>query len=219
MLYIIENNGVYGLTKGQFSASADRGSKSKRGEENKMRSIDPASTAIALGGSFVARSFSGDREQLVTLIKAGIKHRGCAVLDVVSPCVTFNDHVGSTKSYAYTRANYNAAVGADYIPPAAEITAKYQEGEVMPVTLHDGSRVLLRKLDPSYIPTLRSSAMRYLEAHSSRGEVVTGLLYINEDMPLVHDVSGTADGALTEKPFSLLNPGSKALADLQKRLR
>jgi 2-oxoglutarate ferredoxin oxidoreductase subunit beta len=219
MLYIIENNGVYGLTKGQFSPSADRGSKSKKGSVNRMRSIDAASAAIALGGSFVARSFSGDREQLVTLIKAGVKHRGCAVLDVVSPCVTFNDHEGSTKSYAYTREHYNPAVSARYIPPSAEVMLKYDEGDLMEVTMHDGSRLLLRKTDSAYVPTLRSSAMRYLEAHSSRGEVVTGLLFVNEDLPLVHDVAGTSKQPLTEKKYAGLNPGSKALAELQKRLR
>ena len=219
MLYIIENNGVYGLTKGQFSASADRGSKSKKGSVNRMRSIDPSSAAIALGGSFVARSFSGDREQLVNLIKAGVKHRGCAVLEVISPCVTFNDHEGSTKSYAYTREHYNPAVNAEYIAPTDEITASYDEGDTLPVILHDGSTILLRKLDKAYVPTLRSSAMRYLEAHASRGEVVTGLLFINENLPLVHDVSGTSSEPLTQKEFERLNPGSEALARLQKRLR
>jgi len=219
MLYIIENNGVYGLTKGQFSASADRGSRSKRGEINRMRSIDPASAAISMGGSFVARSFSGDREQLVTLIKAGIKHRGCAVLDVVSPCVTFNDHEGSTKSYAYTREHYNPAVNAQYIPSKQEITAEYDAGETMLVTMHDGSTVLLRKADVSYVPTLRSAAMRYLEAHSRRGEVVTGLLFINESMPIVHDIAGTSHKPLTKLDYASLNPGSKALAELQARLR
>lgn len=219
MLYLIENNGVYGLTKGQFSASADRGSKSKRGEINRMRSIDSASAAISMGGSFVARSFSGDREQLVTLIKAGIKHRGCAVLDVVSPCVTFNDHEGSTKSYAYTREHYNPAVNAQYIPSKQEITAEYDAGETMLVTMHDGSAVMLRKADVSYVPTLRSAAMRYLEAHSRRGEVVTGLLFINEKMPIVHDIAGTAAKPLTKIEYSQLSPGSQALADLQSRLR
>ncbi|NIP19498.1 MAG: 2-oxoacid:ferredoxin oxidoreductase subunit beta [Xanthomonadales bacterium] len=219
MLYIIENNGVYGLTKGQFSASADRGTKSKKGSVNRMRSIDPVATAIAMGGSFVARSFSGDRDQLVTLIKAGVKHRGCAVLDVVSPCVTFNDHEGSTKSYAYTRSHYNPAVNADYIPPSEEIMADYDEGDTMPVTMHDGSVVLLRKTDSHYVPTLRSAAMRYLEAHSARGEVVTGLLFINEGMPLVHDIAGTSDEPLTKLDYDSLNPGSEALARLQNRMR
>ncbi len=219
MLYLIENNGVYGLTKGQFSASADRGSKSKKGAVNPLRSIDPVATAIALGGSFVARGFSGDRDQLVPLIKAGIKHRGCAVIDIISPCVTFNDHEGSTKSYAYTRRHYNPAINAEYIPPAEEITAEYDEGETLPVKLHDGSTILLRKTDPEFTPTVRSAAMRYLEAHSSRGEVVTGLLYLNEDMPSLHDVSGTTSKPLASLTHAQLVPGNQALARLQERLR
>ena len=172
-----------------------------------------------MGGSFVARSFSGDREQLVTLIKAGLKHRGCAVLDVVSPCVTFNDHEGSTKSYAYTREHYNPAVNAHFVPPATVISAQYEAGESLMVEMHDGSKILLKKADDSYDPTVRSTAMRYLEERSSIGEVVTGLLFVNEDLPLLHDVAGTAADPLAKKSFSSLNPGSKALAELQQRLR
>ncbi len=219
MLYIIENNGVYGLTKGQFSASADRGSKSKKGSVNQMRSIDPVATAIAMGGSFVARGFSGDRDQLVPLIKAGISHPGCAVLDIVSPCVTFNDHAGSTKSYSYTREHYNPANHTDFVLPAEEITASYDEGDTLLVKMHDGSKMLLRKTDSSYNPTLRSAAMRYLEAHSSRGEVVTGLLFYNEDMPGLHEIAQTARQPLTNADFESLNPGSEALKTLQKGLR
>jgi 2-oxoglutarate/2-oxoacid ferredoxin oxidoreductase subunit beta len=219
MLYIIENNGVYGLTKGQFSASADPGSKAKKGEVNQMKAIDPVATAIALGGSFAARSFSGDRDQLVPLIKAGVTHPGCAVLDVVSPCVTFNDHVGSTKSYAYTREHYHAAANADFVPPAGEIKAQYEEGELLPVTMHDGSKLMLRKIDPDYDPTDRSKAMEYLEKRSSKGEVVTGLMFINEDLPELHAISGTAKTPLTRMSYEDLNPGSAALAELQKRLR
>jgi 2-oxoglutarate ferredoxin oxidoreductase subunit beta len=219
MLYIIENNGVYGLTKGQFSASADPGSKAKKGEVNRMKAIDPVATAIALGGSFAARSFSGDRDQLVPLIKAGVTHPGCAVLDVVSPCVTFNDHVGSTKSYAYTREHYYAAADADFVPPATEIKAQYDEGATQTVTLHDGSTMVLRKADADYDPTNRSKAMEYLEKHSSRGEVVTGLMFINEELPEFHDISGTARQPLRHMDYAQLNPGSAALAKLQQRLR
>jgi len=219
MLYIIENNGVYGLTKGQFSASADPGSKAKKGEVNRMKAIDPVATAIALGGSFAARSFSGDRDQLVPLIEAGVRHPGCAVLDLVSPCVTFNDHVGSTKSYAHTREHYFPAVHTDFIPPSKEIKASYDEGEVMPVELHDGSRLLLKKADEGYDPSSRSAAMRYLEEHSSKGEIVTGLMFINPDLPEMHDISGTAKRPLARTPFSDLNPGSAALAELQKGLK
>ncbi len=219
MLYIIENNGVYGLTKGQFSATADPGSKARKGEVNRMKSIDPVAMAIALGGSFVARSFSGDRDQLVPLIKAGVTHPGCAIIDIVSPCVTFNDHVGSTKSYAYTREHYYPAIQTDFVPPAAEIKAKYDAGDTLSVTLHDGSVLLLKKTDPDYDPTDRSAAMKYLETHSSRGEVVTGLMFINENLPEMHDISETAELPLTHIAFNELNPGSQALAELQKRMR
>jgi 2-oxoglutarate ferredoxin oxidoreductase subunit beta len=219
MLYIIENNGVYGLTKGQFSASADPGSRAKKGEVNRMKAIDPVATAIALGGSFVARSFSGDREQLVSLIKAGVTHPGCAVLDVVSPCVTFNDHVGSTKSYAHTREHYHPAIHTDFVPPAAEIKANYNEGEALPIEMHDGSTLVLRKADQGYDPSDRSAAMKYLETHSSRGEVVTGLMFINQGLPEMHAISETAVEPLAHSDFEALNPGSEALADLQKGMR
>ena len=219
MLYIIENNGVYGLTKGQFSASADPGSKAKKGEVNVMQSIDPVATSIALGGSFVARGFSGDRDQLVPLIKAGIRHEGCAVLDVISPCVTFNDHEGSTKSYAYTRENYHPAVHTDFVPPASEIKVKYDEGETMPVELHDGSVLHLKKTDDTFDPSERAAVMKYLEAHRKRGEVVTGLLYINEDLPEMHAISKSEAEPLSTRAHEDLVPGSQALADLQKGMR
>jgi 2-oxoglutarate ferredoxin oxidoreductase subunit beta len=167
----------------------------------------------------VARGFSGDREQLVPLIKAGVRHRGCAVLDVVSPCVTFNDHPGSTKSYAYTRENYHQAVRTDFVPPATEITTRYAVGEAMPVTLHDGSTLLLRKTSNAYDPTDRSGSMQYLEAHRSLGEVVTGLLYINEELPEMHDILETGKQPLVDLPMSDLCPGAGALKELQKGLK
>jgi 2-oxoglutarate ferredoxin oxidoreductase subunit beta len=219
MVYIIENNGVYGLTKGQFSAAADKGSKAKRGDINQWKNIDPVSTAISMGSSFVARSFSGDREQLVTLIKAGILHPGCAIIDVVSPCVTFNNHQGSTKSYTYTRDHYHPASQADFVAPANEIRASYAEGENTIVELHDGSKLLLKKTDIGYDATQRSSVMRYLEAQRARGEVVTGLLYINTDLPEMHEIYRTSDTPMKDLEFEQLNPGSEALASLQARMR
>lgn len=219
MLYIIENNGVYGLTKGQFSASADPGSKAKRGEVNEWKSIDSVSTAISLGGSFVARSFSGDREQLVSLIKAGIRHPGCAVVDVVSPCVTFNNHAGSTKSYDYTREHYHPATQSDFVEPATEIKASYAEGETTVIEMHDGSKLLLRKTDSNYDATDRSGAMHYLEKQRAQGEVVTGLLYINPELPEMHDIYKTTKKALRDISFDKLNPGSEALAKLQSGMR
>ena len=167
MLYLIENNGVYGLTKGQFSASADIGSKAKRGETNASPPIDPVLLALSLGATFVARSFSGDKAQLVPLIQAGMRHNGFALIDVLSPCVTFNDHEGSTKSYGFTREHYHPAVEADFVPLHSEIAVDYPAGEAIPVSLHDGSRVVLRKLDPY----LRSDGShRRLQLHREQAQ-------------------------------------------------
>jgi len=219
MLYIIENNGVYGLTKGQFSASADVGSKAKRGEVNRQPPIDPVQIALALGGSFVARSFSGDKEQLVPLIKAGLRHNGFALLDVLSPCVTFNDHEDSTKSYAHAREFNHRAIHADFVPPTEAIKAAYDEGDVMPVELHDGSVVLLRKVAQDYNSAHRGEAIEYIRARQRDGEVVTGLLYIDEAEPDMHGVLGTTTTPLAQLPFEALCPGGEALAALQKRFR
>jgi 2-oxoglutarate ferredoxin oxidoreductase subunit beta len=219
MLYIIENNGVYGLTKGQFSASADVGTKAKRGEENQQPPVDPVLTALTLGGTFIARSFSGDKEQLVPLIKAGLAHKGFALIDVLSPCVTFNDHEGSTKSYEFVRDHYDEVVHADFIAPATEITAHYAAGEAMPVTMHDGSRILLRKLDPSYDPTDRASAYTYLRGKLAQGEYVTGLIYIDEKGAEFHDVNGTTTTPINQLPYSKLNPGAKGLEKILARYR
>ncbi len=219
VLYLIENNGVYGLTKGQFSASADPGSTAKKGEANKAQAIDPIATAITLGGSFAARSFSGDKQQLVPLIKAGLAHPGCAVIDIVSPCVTFNDHDGSTKSYAWTRAHREVATATDFVPPAKAIETAYDEGDSVPIRLHDGSVIKLKKLDSSYDPHDRARALQYLEQHRARQQIVTGLLYIDADLPEFHALSGTASKSLTEHSFAELNPGAQALAKLQTSLK
>jgi 2-oxoglutarate ferredoxin oxidoreductase subunit beta len=219
MLYMIENNGVYGLTKGQFSASADPGSTAKKGEVNVMQNINPVATAISMGASFVARSFSGDREQLVPLIKAAITHRGCAVLDVISPCVTFNDHEGSTKSYAYTRAHKHAATNTDLVMPTGEIKVEYEQGETIQVKMHDGSTILLKKSDGEYDASSRSAALAYLEKQRVRGYVVTGLLFIDESLPDMHQISHTAKKPLKAFEFSELCPGNDALARLQQGLR
>jgi len=219
VVYIIENNGVYGLTKGQFSASADVGSKAKRGEVNKQPPIDPVQVALALGGTFVARSFSGDKDQLVPLIKAGVRHRGFALIDVISPCVTFNDHEDSTKSYAYAREFNHRAIHADFVPPAAEIKAAYDEGEVLPVDMHDGSRVLLRKVAKDFDPGTRGAALEYIRARHRNGEIVTGLLYIDESEPDMHGVNATVAAPLSRLPYEDLCPGRDALLALQKRFR
>jgi 2-oxoglutarate ferredoxin oxidoreductase subunit beta len=219
MLYVIENNGVYGLTKGQFSASADIGSKSKRGEVNRFGPIDPVSLALDLGATFVARSFSGDKEQLVPILKAALSHKGFALVDVISPCVTFNDHEGSTKSYLYTRKHLLQLVSADFVPFAQEIAVEYQPGTATSVRLHDGSVVRLRKMEEDYDPTDRQAVADHLELHRHRGEIATGLLYVDKQASDMHDTSQTTEVPLAQLPFDKLCPGSAALDELQKSFR
>jgi 2-oxoglutarate ferredoxin oxidoreductase subunit beta len=219
MLYVIENNGVYGLTKGQFSASADIGTKARKGELNEQPPIDPVTVALSLGGTFIARSFSGDKEQLVPLIKAGVSHRGFALLDVLSPCVTFNDHEASTKSYSHTRRFNLEAVHVDFVPPAEAVSVSYAEGEATPVRLHDGSRMLLRKVSADYDPTDRAAAFTFVQAHQRKGEIVTGLLYIDESQADLHDLSRTVPGPLADLPYEELMPGAAALEEIQSRFR
>ncbi len=219
MLYLIENNGVYGLTKGQFSASADIGTKAKRGEENVQPPVDPVLTALTLGCTFVARSFSGDKEQLVPLIQAGLRHQGFSMIDVLSPCVTFNDHEGSTKSYEFVRDHYDEVVHADFVAPAVEITTKYAQGEAMPVTMHDGSRILLRKLDPAYDPTHRGKAFNYIRDKQAVGEYVTGLIYIDEHSPEFHSVNATSSLPLNQIAYDKLTPGNKSMSKILSRYR
>jgi 2-oxoglutarate ferredoxin oxidoreductase subunit beta len=219
MLYIIENNGVYGLTKGQFSASADIGTKAKKGEANFQPPIDPVLLAMTLGASFVARSFSGDKQQLVPLIQAGLKHKGFALIDVLSPCVTFNDHEGSTKSYAYTREHYEPAVHADFVPFEREIKADYAQGETLPVVMHDGSRIVLRKLDQTYDPTNRTVAYVQIQERMKAGEFLTGLLYVEPTQQDFHDINQTANAPLNSVPYEKLSPGSKGLEKILARYR
>jgi 2-oxoglutarate ferredoxin oxidoreductase subunit beta len=219
MLYILENNGVYGLTKGQFSASADVGSKSKKGERNDHEPIDPVLLALSLGATFVARSFSGDKEQLVPLIKAGLSHKGFALIDVLSPCVTFNDHEGSTKSYAYVREHLQVPVAADYIEPRREITVDYGEGESVSVEMHDGAQIVLRKLDRGYDPTDRGKALAYVQQHAQRREYVTGLIYVGTYRRDFHERHNSPDAPLNAVPFERLCPGSSALGGILGRYR
>ncbi len=219
MLYIIENNGVYGLTKGQFSASADVGTKAKKGETNFQPPIDPVLLAMTLGATFVARSFSGDKQQLVPLIQAGLRHKGFALIDVLSPCVTFNDHEGSTKSYAYTREHYEPAVHADFVPLEREITASYSEGEALPVVMHDGSRIVLRKCDGGYDPTSRTGAATYIQERMKEGEYLTGLLFVGAGESEFHDINATPDEALNSLPYEKLSPGAQGLEKILARYR
>jgi 2-oxoglutarate ferredoxin oxidoreductase subunit beta len=219
LLYVLENNGVYGLTKGQFSASADPGSTSKKGEANTMEAIDGALLALTLGATFVARSFSGDKAQLVPLLKAGIAHKGFAFIDVISPCVTFNDHEGSTKSYAYTREHQVEVVQADFVPPAEEITAEYASGTVRNVMLHDGSWIRLRKVAEDYDPTDRDRAYEHIRKHQQAGEIATGLLYVSTESKDMHEQAGTVKMPLVDLPYDQLCPGSAELEKLQQQFR
>ena len=219
MTYIVENNGVYGLTKGQFSASADPGSTSKKGEANTMEAIDGALLALTLGATFVARSFSGDKAQLVPLLKAGLTHKGFAFIDIISPCVTFNDHEGSTKSYAYTRDHNVEVVAADFVPPASAITTEYEPGSLRNVMLHDGSWVRLRKTAEDYDATDRDRSYAYIRERQKAGEVLTGLLYIQPDSSDLHEQSNTVATPLTQLPYAQLCPGDAELQKLQARFR
>jgi 2-oxoglutarate ferredoxin oxidoreductase subunit beta len=219
MCYVIENNGVYGLTKGQFSASADIGSLPKKGLPNTQEPIDPVSTALSLGATYIARSFSGDKEQLVPLLKGALMHRGFALVDIVSPCVTFNDHEGSTKSYAHTREYYHHVADIDFIPPTEEIKASYDVGEAMPIKLHDGSTIILRKIDKEYDLTSRAVAFKYLRERFNAGEITTGLLYLNESRAEMHELLGNVETPLSQLPLDGLIPGSEELKKLQNRYR
>ena len=218
MTYIVENNGVYGLTKGQFSATADQGSKSKKGVVNVDTAIDLAALALQLGASYVARSFSGDKEQLVPLIKGAMRHRGAALIDVISPCVAFNNHAGSTKSYDYVRAHNEAVNRLDFMPRRDAITAMYAPGEVIEVTQHDGSVLRLRKLAEGYDPGDRHAAMGHLAAHESRGEILTGLLYVNGDADDLHAHLNTVQVPLNRLSDADLCPGAAALAAINAEL-
>jgi len=217
MLYVIENNGVYGLTKGQFSASADVGSKSKRGEANRMSPIDPAMLALSIGATFVARSFSGDKEQLVPILKAAIAHRGFALVDVISPCVTFNDHNGSTKSYLYTRKHMQKTTEADFVPPASEILATIGQSGTTTVTMHDGSVVRFTAVPAHYDPTNRQQVLTYLQ--ENRDAIATGLLYLDESVADMHEMNRTPATPLSQLPQEKLCPGAAALHELQEDFR
>jgi 2-oxoglutarate/2-oxoacid ferredoxin oxidoreductase subunit beta len=219
MVYIVENNGVYGLTKGQFSATADKGSKSKRGIANMDEPLDLIGMALLLGATYVGRSFSGDKQQLVPLIKGAIEHKGAAFLDVISPCVAFNNHPGSTKSYEYVRQHNEAVNRMDFIEGRDEITADYAPGELVNVTQHDGTVIRLRKLAGDYHPTDRIKAMNYLQQRAAAGEVVTGLLFIDPEAEDLHKHLNTVDAPLNQLDTRDLCPGSVALERINASLR
>jgi len=217
MLYVIENNGVYGLTKGQFSASADVGSKSKKGEANLMAPIDSVQLALSIGATFVARSFSGDKEHLVPILKAALSHRGLALIDVISPCVTFNDHEGSTRSYIYTRQHLHEATEANFVPPAREIVAEIAKQGGTNVTMHDGSVIHFTRVPDNYDVSDRMAAIQYLREHPA--EVVTGILYADESEQDMHEMHRTPATPLAHLPYEKLCPGSAVLDKLQASYR
>ncbi len=219
MVYIIENNGVYGLTKGQFSATADVGSKLKTGVVNDLPPIDCCLMGIELGASLVARSFSGDKNQLKAVLKAAIAHRGLSVLDVISPCTTFNDHDGSTKSYSYMKEHDLPLHELDFVPFFEEIEVDIAEGEVREVELHDGSKLRLKKLDRDYDPTSKLGAVQAIHQAAERGEVLTGILYVNSSARTLIDMLNLGDEPLSTLPESKVRPPKEALDQIMEELR
>lgn len=217
MVYLVMNNGCYGLTKGQDSATADNGSKSKAGSVNPFNAIDLVGLSMELGATFVARSFSGDKAQLIPLIKAAIKHPGFAFIDVISPCVTFNNNVGSTKSYDYVREHIEATSTVDFVPIMEEITANYEDSKE--ITLHDGSALQLQKLHQGWNPEDKLSAMIALQNAKEKGEILTGLVYIEPNTNALHDVLETSQKPLNTLKEDVLCPGVDALEALNESLR
>src|ERR671919_2132847 len=211
MTYILENNGVYGLTKGQFSATADKGSKAKKGATNSDAPVDTVSLALLMGATFVARSFSGDKTQLIPLVKAAIAHQGAAFIDVISPCVAFNNHAGSTKSYDYVREHNEVVNRLDFWPNREAITVDYSEGGVQIVEQHDGSIIKLRKLDSSYDPADKVGAMTAIARAAEKGEVLTGLLYLSPDAEDLHVHLNTYEAAFNTLAEKDLCPGAGML--------
>lgn len=219
MVYIVMNNGCYGLTKGQDSATADFGSKTKPGDPNPFQAIDLVGMALELNATFVARSFSGDKTQLVPLIKAAMSHPGFALIDVISPCVTFNNNKESTKSYDFVRDHIEATSVLDFVPEQEEITISYKEGKSISVTLHDGAVIDLRKLSPDFNPTDRYSAFTRLQKAKMQGEILTGLIYIDPESKELHDLMGTTDVPLNKLREKDLCPGNDVLQKINQGFR
>jgi 2-oxoglutarate ferredoxin oxidoreductase subunit beta len=219
LIYIIEDNGCYGLTKGQFSPTADLGSVLKNGVVNDLQPIDTCSLAIELGASFVARSFSGDKKQLLAILKASLSHRGTCLIDVISPCVTFNDHEGSTKSYAYVKDHEEPVGEISFVPFFEDITIEYDPGTATEVTMHDGSRLVLKKVAADYDPTEKMAALKLIRESEQRGEYATGILYIE---PGKHDFTtllNLVDEPLATLPLERLRPGREVLDSIMEALK
>jgi 2-oxoglutarate ferredoxin oxidoreductase subunit beta len=218
-IYIIEDNGCYGLTKGQFSPTADIGSTLKNGTVNDLPPIDTCALAIVLGASFVGRSFSGDKKQLLWLLKAAMSHRGTVMLDVISPCVTFNDHEGSTKSYAYAKDHDDRVGDATFVPYFEDITVDYPPGSSQEVTLHNGSKLFLKKLEEDYNPTDKIGALRRLQESARRGEFATGMIYIEPDRDDFITQLNLVDEPLGSLPLERVRPGKAALDEIMEGFR
>jgi 2-oxoglutarate ferredoxin oxidoreductase subunit beta len=219
MIYIIEDNGVYGLTKGQFSATADMGSKLKTGVVNDLPAIDTCSLAIELGASFVGRSFSGDKKQLLSMLKAAIAHRGTAMLDVISPCVTFNDHEGSTKSYKYMQEHEDEISEVGFVPFFEDIAVDYDPGSTYDVEMHDGSHLRLRKLHEDYDPHNRVAAVKSLMEAQERGEVLTGVFYVDTEKATFTDLLNLVDEPLGTLPQERTRPSPQVLDEIMGKLK
>lgn len=219
MVYIVMNNGCYGLTKGQDSATADVGSVSKAGSVNPFESIDLAGLALELGGTFVAQSFSGDKDQLIPLLKAAIHHNGFALLNIISPCVTFNNNPGSTKSYDWVRDHMEATATIDLVPLQTEITTEYEQGARQEVVMHDGTKIMLEKLEQDWDPRDRTSAVRALHASRAEGRILTGLLYLDEQSKNLHQILNTTATPLNKLKQDVLIPGNARLQDINAALR
>ena len=219
LIYIIEDNGCYGLTKGQFSPTADFGSKAKNGVVNDLPPIDTCALAIELGASFVARSFSGDKQQLLSVLKAAISHRGTSMIDVISPCVTFNDHEGSTKSYAYVKDHEEPLGEISFVPFFQDIAVEYEPGSTTAVKMHDGSQLYLRKVAEDYQPTDKITAMRLLHESNARGELATGVIYIEPDKDDFIDTLNLVDEPLAFLPIERTRPPKAVLDEIMEALR
>lgn len=219
MIYIVMNNGCYGLTKGQDSATADLGSKNKKGNINPFESIDLPSLALEMGAGFVAQSFSGDKRQLIPLIKAAMKHKGFAFINVISPCVTFNNNVGSTKSYDYVREHVEATSTLDFVPEMKEVKTNYSEGSSQEIKMHDGSLINLHKLATDWDPFDKRSAMNAIQNAKETREILTGLIFLDENQTELHDILNTTDTPLNQLTESELCPGNDVLKSINARFR
>jgi 2-oxoglutarate ferredoxin oxidoreductase subunit beta len=219
IIYVIEDNGVYGLTKGQFSATADLGSKLKSGVVNDLPPIDTCALAIQLGATFVGRSFSGDKKQLLAMLKAAIAHKGTAMLDVISPCVTFNDHEGSTKSYKFTKDHDEPLQEVSFVPAFEDISVEYDPGATVDVGMHDGSRLRLRKIEEDYDPTHKANAMKRLTEAHEKGEVLTGVFYVNPTAPDFMELLNVIDEPLSTLAPDRVRPSRQVLEECMEELR